>query len=457
MSIRIDRRIAALAILGMLSVFAVVTGGAPPAAAQTRTWTGLVDCYGTVKSTGLTLNAGDTVQVRATGLCYFYAGRPSNRTPGEGLHSRVGSRDFTYGAPTSGTAPVAGGLTFYFGDSGYGDNFGDGYTVTVTVTSAAPTSRPPTGAVTGCTMRAKGAECTGWAEDPDRPTALLTVEFRVRASAVYPAHTITGTNGSTGNSAIKPGNRWFSKVPIKDVYNGTDIEIVVLGVNAAGTKDGVNKSLGVKRIGTGSISGAFTKSHLTAATGTKTTVKTTFGNRYDCTSTTSPRRAVPAREWNSPLAGTGWYTKRQRWCINVAQNNVLIGRMIAEFNVQFEVALWTAPFNRRVLVNSNNVVYWSAGNVAGPRPDNIDAQMQIFAPGIALTLEAGPASLSVQNGRLTGDFGTGTQNESQIAAATRGTIITYAGVATPTLQLNTTGRFGSDYFIFTSSVSAVTT
>lgn len=463
MSILFNRRFATLAILGMMSVFAVVMapGAAQPATAATRTWTGGVDCYGNLTNTGLTLNIGDKVQVSATGLCYFYPGRPSNRTPGEGLHSRIGTREFTYGAPVTATAPVAGGLAFYFGDSDYSDNSGYGYTVTVTITSATTPppggSLPPTGAVTECTMRALGAECTGWAEDPDRPTALLTVEFRVRASTVYPAHTITGTNGSTGNTAIKAGNRWFSRIPIKDVFNGTDIEIVVLGVNAAGTKDGVNKSLGVTRIGTGSKTGTFTKGQVVATGGTKSTTKTTFGTRFNCTSSTLPRRALPAREWNTPLSATGWYAKRERWCVNVLQNNVQIGRLITEFNVQFEVALWNVPLTRRVLVNSNNVVYWAANSTSAPRPDNIDATMQVYAPGIALTLAAGPASLSLQNGRLTGDFGTATQNETELTCATRGTVITYAGIATPRLEIAVTGRFGTDYFNFSNAVSAVTT
>ncbi|MFC0003796.1 CARDB domain-containing protein [Micromonospora siamensis] len=117
-----------------------------PAAAATRTWTGLVDCFGNVKSTGLTVNKGESVQVTATGLCYFYPGRPSNHTPGEGLHSRIDEQDFTYGAPTTGTAPITGVLGFYFGDSLYTDNSGYGYTVTVTITSATPSPTPsPTG------------------------------------------------------------------------------------------------------------------------------------------------------------------------------------------------------------------------------------------------------------------------------------------------------------------------
>ncbi|WP_431936199.1 hypothetical protein [Micromonospora sp. RP3T] len=128
-----------MAVLSLLSMLmAVVTPMAErPATAATRTWTGLVDCYGNLTNTGLTLKAGDQVQVTInTGLCYFYPGRPSNRTPGEGLTSRIGARDFTYGAPVTATAPVDGGLVFFFGDSLYSDNSGYGYTVTVTVTSA---------------------------------------------------------------------------------------------------------------------------------------------------------------------------------------------------------------------------------------------------------------------------------------------------------------------------------
>ncbi|WP_091086719.1 hypothetical protein [Micromonospora nigra] len=121
-------------------VVAVALPAAKPAAANaiTRTWTGVVDCFGNVKSTGLKVYKNEKVSVSASGLCYFYSGRPSNRTPGEGLHSRIGTTDFTYGAPVAKTATTWGTLAFFFGDSLYSDNSGYGYTVTVTITS--PTS-----------------------------------------------------------------------------------------------------------------------------------------------------------------------------------------------------------------------------------------------------------------------------------------------------------------------------
>ncbi|RKN44499.1 hypothetical protein [Micromonospora endolithica] len=138
MSIQWSKNFAALAILSLLSALVVVVTPAAsrPAAAATRTWTGHVDCYGNLTNTGINLRAGDRVQVTsATGLCYFYPGRPSNRMPGEGLNSRIGASEFTHGAPVTATAPMDGTLFFYFGDSQYQDNSGNGYTVTVTVLS----------------------------------------------------------------------------------------------------------------------------------------------------------------------------------------------------------------------------------------------------------------------------------------------------------------------------------
>lgn len=131
-----------LAVLGILStlIVAVALPAAKPAAANAtvRTWTGVVDCFGNVKSTGLKVYKNEKVSISATGLCYFYNGRPSNYTPGEGLHSRIGTTDFTYGAPVAKTASTWGTLSFFFGDSLYSDNSGSGYTVKVTITS--PTS-----------------------------------------------------------------------------------------------------------------------------------------------------------------------------------------------------------------------------------------------------------------------------------------------------------------------------
>lgn len=127
------------------------------------------------------------------------------------------------------------------------------------------------------------------------------------------------------------------------------------------------------------------------------------------------------------------------------------------FNVRFEVAVWAAPGTRRVLVNSDNLIYWAPAGIQSPRPDNIDGLMDIYAPGLALTLEAGPASLNLVNGRLTGEFGKDTTGEQNLSCSTRGTIITYIGIASPTLQLTATGRFGTSYFQLSHAVNAVLT
>ena len=138
MSVTLSVRTAMLAVLGLLFtlILAVALPAKPAAAnAPVRTWTGVVDCFGNVKSTGLTVYKGEKVAVSATGLCYYYPGRASNQTPGEGLLSRTGTADFTYGAPVSQLVKTRGPLSFVFLDSLYSDNSGSGYTVKVTITS----------------------------------------------------------------------------------------------------------------------------------------------------------------------------------------------------------------------------------------------------------------------------------------------------------------------------------